>query len=131
MDDDETVRNATGIVLNYLGYNVDYTNNGSDAISLYRAEQERGCPFFAVILGLDVPGGMGGKEAIKELLAIDPDIKAIISCGHSDDPVISEFRNYGFYGAIDVPYDIEKLKRLLDNLSECNSNEPSPETYCF
>jgi signal transduction histidine kinase/CheY-like chemotaxis protein len=121
MDDDETVRNATGIVLNYLGYDVGYAKDGGEAISLYKAEKREGRSFFAVILDSDVPGGTGGKEAIKELPAIDPRIRAIISSGNPDDPVASEFVKYGFSGTIDIPYDIEKIKRLLDNLLRCNS----------
>jgi len=116
MDDDDSVRNATGVVLNYLGYDVEYAKDGSEAIDLYISAKEKGQSFSAVILDLNVPGGMGGKEAIKELLAIDPHIKGIISCGYSDDPSVSEFRKFGFYRAIEVPYDIEKMKNILDDL---------------
>jgi DNA-binding NtrC family response regulator len=59
---------------------------------------------------------MGGKEAMGELLAIDPSIRAIVSSGYSDDPFVVEFRKYGFFGTVDVPYDFEKLKQILDNL---------------
>ena len=116
MDDEETVCNATGIVLNYLGYDVEYAKDGKEAVDLYRSAQEKGQPFFAVMLDLNVPGGMGGKEAMKELRAIDPYVKAIISCGYSDDQLVSEFWNYGFCGAVDVPFDIEKIKDILDNM---------------
>ena len=116
MDDEETVRNATGIVLHYLGYDVEFASDGIEAIQLYRKAKETGCPFSAVILDLNVPHGMGGKEAIHELNAIDPHVKAIISCGYSDDPIVSEFRTYGFCGAVAVSYDIEKMKDILNNL---------------
>jgi len=116
MDDEETVRNATGIVLNYLGYDVEFASDGSQAVDLYRTAQEKEQPFSAVILDLTIPGGMGGKEAMKELLAIDPYVKAVITCGYSDDPIVSEFKKHGFCRAIDVPYDIEKMKEILYNL---------------
>jgi PAS domain S-box-containing protein len=118
MDDDETVRNATGIVLNYLGYDVKYAMDGKEAVDLYRTAKDKGRPFSAVILDLYVPGGMGAKEALTELLAIDPYIMAIVSSGHSHDPVVSEFRKYGFFGVVDVPYDVEKMKKILDNLPQ-------------
>jgi nitrogen-specific signal transduction histidine kinase/CheY-like chemotaxis protein len=120
MDDEEMVRNATGIVLNYLGYDVEYAKDGKEAIDLYRTAKEKGWPFSAVILDLYVPGGMGGKEAMRELLTIDPYIRAIVSCGHSDDPVVSEFRKYGFFGAVDVPYDMEMIKKILSDLPREN-----------
>ena len=116
MDDEETVRNATGIVLNYLGYDVEYANNGNEALDLYRAAREKSHPFSAVILDLNVPGGMGGKEAFQELLAMDPHVQAIISCGYADDPSVLQLKEGGFCWSVDVPYDIEKMKEILDNL---------------
>ena len=116
MDDEETVRNATGIVLNYLGYDVEYANNGNEALDLYRTARGKGDPFSAVILDLNVPGGMGGKDTLQELYAMDPHVKAIISCGYADDPVILNLREGGSCWPIHVPYDIEKMKEILDNL---------------
>jgi PAS domain S-box-containing protein len=116
MDDDEAVRSSTGIVLNYLGYDVEYAKDGAEAVELYRLAKEKGQSFSAVILDVNIPNGMGGKETIKELLAIDPHVKAIIACGYSDDPIVSEFRKLGFDGAVEVPYDIEKIKDVLDDL---------------
>jgi len=116
MDDDETVRNATGIVLHYLGYDVEYAKDGKEAVVLYSLAKEKNQPFFAVILDLTVPGGMGGKEAMKELLAIDPSVKAVITCGYSDHPISSEFKKSGFCGALAVPYDIDKIKNILAKL---------------
>jgi PAS domain S-box-containing protein len=116
MNGEETVRSATGVVLNYLGYKVEYAKNRNEAMGLYRTAKEEEEPFSAVILDLHVPGGMGGKETMKELLAIDPYVKAVITCGYSDEPIISEFRKQGSCRPIDVPYDIEKMKEILDDL---------------
>ena len=116
MDDDESVRHATGVVLKYLGYDVGYAKDGTEAVDLYKALKEKGQPFSAVVLDLHVQGGMGGRETIKKLLEIDPHVKAIIACGYSDDPIVSEFSNYGFCGAVAVPYDLEKMKAILNNL---------------
>jgi signal transduction histidine kinase len=116
MDDDEAVRNSTGIVLNYLGYDVEYAKNGGEAVDLYKIAVERGQPFYAVVLGLNMPEGMGGKETLQELYAIDTQVKSIISCGYSDDPLVSKFKENEFCRRVDVPYDIEKMKAILDNL---------------
>jgi PAS domain S-box-containing protein len=116
MDDDEAVRSATGIVLNYLGYDVEYAKDGGEAVELYRSAIDKAQSFSAVILDLNIPDGMGAREAIKELLAIDPHVKAIVSCGYSDDPIMFEFRKFGFVQAVEVSYDMEKMKDMLDNL---------------
>ena len=116
MDDEETVRNATGIVLNYLGYDVEYASHGNEALDLYRTAREKGHPFYAVVLDLNVTVGMGGKEALQEMLAMDPHVKAIISCGYAEDPVIVQLREDGLCRTVDIPYDIEKMKEILDDL---------------
>lgn len=91
MDDDHAVREVTGAVLSRIGYEVEFARDGGEAIELYREARGSSKPFNAVIMDLTIPGGMGGREAIKRLLEIDPEIKAIVSSGYSNDPVISEY----------------------------------------
>jgi hypothetical protein len=73
--------------------------------------------FDAVILDLTVRGGMGGKEAVQRLIAIDPGVKGIVSSGYSDDPGMTDFKPYGFSGVVAIPYTMgelgEKLNRVL------------------
>jgi CheY-like chemotaxis protein len=70
-------------------------------------------PFDTVILDLTVRGGMGGREALERLLAVDPDVKAIISSGYSDDAVVAEHQRHGFRGRLTKPYAIEHLRAAL------------------
>ncbi|MEI8172893.1 MAG: PAS domain S-box protein [Deltaproteobacteria bacterium] len=113
---DEKVLHATDIVLNFLGYNAECTKNGDEAIDLYKKAFEMNQPFAAVILGLDISGGKGAKETIRELLLIDPHVIAILSSGYTDDPEVMEFSKDGFRGIITVPYDVERLKKVLNTL---------------
>jgi len=116
MDDEEAVRNATGIVLHYLGYEVEFARDGSEAITLYKEAKDKGQPFSVVILDLNVTVGKGAKETIQELLQIDQQVKAVLTTGYTDDPVVSEISKYGFSAAVDVPYDLEKMKEILSGL---------------
>ena len=114
MDDKETVRNVAGQMLQHIGYkDVEFAVDGAEAIRLYKKAKESGNPFDVVILDLTIPGGMGGKEAIKKLLEIDPGVKAIVSSGYSSDPIMSEFKQYGFSGVIPKPYTIDELAKAL------------------
>jgi len=114
MDDDETFCNFIRRTLVRLGYEVEITGDGSDALEKYRKARESGYPFNAVIVDLVIQGGMGGDEAIKQLLAIDPDANAIVSSGHLFDPHMTNYKEYGFKGALSKPYSIEELTHVLN-----------------
>ncbi len=116
MDDDDLVRYTTGELLKKYGYDVQLARDGSQAIQLYVTAKELGQPFDAVILDLEVPGGMGGEETIQRLLTLDKNIKAIVSSGYSDEPIMAKFREYGFCGSLPKPYKIDDLKMVLHDV---------------
>jgi CheY-like chemotaxis protein len=113
MDDDEVVREIVGEMLHHIGCEADFATDGAEAIELYKRARESDVPFDAVILDLTVPGGMGGKEAMKILLQIDPDVRAIVSSGYSNDPVMTQFSEYGLRGVVAKPYKIDELSEVL------------------
>ena len=115
MDDEEAVSDIARAMLEELGYSVECSINGSDTVNLFKKRKEEGRPFSAVIMDLTIPGGMGGKEAIKLLLKIDPNVKAIVSSGNSTDPIMSNFREYGFAAVLMKPYRLQDLSLLLQN----------------
>ena len=80
---------------------------------MYKESIETEKPYDAVILDLTIPGGIGGKEAIQKLLEIDPEIKAIVSSGYSDDSVLAKFQEFGFKGILPKPFDIRTLSATL------------------
>ncbi len=108
MDDEDSIRDMVGDILDFHGYEVDFATNGEEALSLY--EDNR---YDVVILDLTIPGGMGGKETIRQLLKIDPNVKAIVSSGYSSDPIMSNYRQYGFRDVIAKPYHIEELGKVM------------------
>ncbi len=113
MDDDEMVRSVAGKILTHLGYEADFAGDGEEALSLYAAAQEAGRPFDVVIMDLTIPGGLGGKEAIRRLLALDPQARAIVSSGYADDPILTNYQEYGFKGVIRKPYRIHTFSQEL------------------
>jgi len=116
MDDDERIRNLVENMMEFLGCEVTFANNGAEAIEIFNRTKASGKSYDAVILDLTIQGGMGGDQAVKRLLEIDPGVKAVISSGYADSPVLKHFREYGFVEALAKPYRIEQLKVLLDKL---------------
>ncbi len=113
MDDEEIVRDIAGEMLRHMGYEVEFARDGLEAIASYKGARESGTPFDVVIIDLTIPGGMGGKETIRNLTDIDSDVRAIVSSGYSNDPIMSNFRKYGFAGVVTKPYKIEELGEAI------------------
>lgn len=109
MDDDEMVQKSVAMMLKMVGYEVESAYDGSAALQLYQARLENNKPFDAVIMDLTIPGGMGGQEAIGKLHQIDPQARALVSSGYSNDPIMAEYAQYGFAGKIEKPVILEEL----------------------
>jgi PAS domain S-box-containing protein len=117
MDDEAPIRQFVEASLKRLGYDAEAVADGAEAVRRYREAMMSGQPFTAVILDLTVPGGMGGNEAIRELRALDPDVKAIVSSGYSADPVMANHREHGFRAVVAKPYRLEQLARSLQDIT--------------
>ncbi|MBT4160270.1 MAG: PAS domain S-box protein [Gammaproteobacteria bacterium] len=113
MDDLEPIRNLAKAILEKLGFETVTCIDGEEAIEQYRAALDSGRPFKAVFLDLTVPGGMGGGEAIQHLQSLDPQVKAIVASGYSDDKMMADFKDYGFSGSLAKPYRIEEMSQVL------------------
>lgn len=118
MDDEEVLREFTSRLLSKLGYDVEVATEGEKAIELFKKAKESGQPFDAVIMDLTIHGGLGGKETISKLREIDPEIKAILSSGYSNDPLIADYKKFGFKAMVTKPYTLDKLSRVLSDVIE-------------
>jgi len=113
MDDDESVRDVCRAMLERLGYEPEVVPDGADAVARYVQARESERPFAAVLMDLTVPGGMGGKDAIRALLSIDPNTRAVAVSGYSGDAVAAECQTHGFRAFVAKPFTIAALARAL------------------
>jgi len=116
MDDEPMVQTMAKNLLQHIGYEVAVAEEGSEAVALYKSAYDSGRRFDAVILDLTVPGGMGGREAAREILKVDPEARLIVSSGYSTDPVISNFRAHGFANAVVKPYRAITFSKVLSEV---------------
>ncbi|MGJ8653705.1 MAG: response regulator [Opitutaceae bacterium] len=113
MDDMEAMMMVAGEIISMLGYDVEYSTNGKEAIDAYKAAKDGGNPFDAVVFDLTVPGGMGGEEAANILIEYDPDLIAIASSGYSTSNVMSDYKNSAFTAVVPKPYRIKEMSEAL------------------
>ncbi|MHB8391559.1 MAG: hybrid sensor histidine kinase/response regulator [Acidobacteriaceae bacterium] len=122
MDDEEQVRAIAERLLMYFGYQVSLAKDGTEALSLYQDAYRAHTPFSAVILDITVPAGMSGVECMRKLQEFDPDVKVIISSGYATDPIMHDFKQYGFKDVVMKPYEVEEMSATMFRVT----TEPTP-----
>ena len=115
IDDEEMIRNLLTDILENLGYQVYSFKERTSALEEYKKQKDIS-PFDLVITDLTIPGDMGGKEFINEILKIDKDAKVIVSSGYSNHPLMSNYKKYGFKAVITKPYVVEDLAKIVDSV---------------
>jgi CheY-like chemotaxis protein len=116
MDDEQELWPVSAEMLQLFGYETVCVPNGEEMLRVYGEARRAGRPFDIVILDLTIRGGMGGEEAVRELLKADPEAKAIVSSGYSDAPILARFQEYGFRAALPKPYSHRVLALVLEEL---------------
>jgi CheY-like chemotaxis protein len=114
MDDQAYLRNFAKRSLEALGYRVETAKDGTEAIEACRLAMESGNPFDVIVLDLIVQGGMGGAEAVREILAFAPDIRAVAASGYSTSGALFDPKAHGFFSALSKPYTIQSLRAAVD-----------------
>jgi len=118
MDDEEIIRDVACQILEHLGYDPKFAEDGEEAIEMYEKAEKSGYPFDIVIVDLVVPNGMGGRETIERLKKIDPHVRAVVSSGYVNDPVMTDFKEYGFIAAVAKPYKINEISTILHQVMD-------------
>jgi PAS domain S-box-containing protein len=127
MDDEPGIRESLGLLLEVLGLESEAVPDGQEALSRYEAARKSGLPFDAVIMDLTIPNGMGGEEAVRRLKQLDRSARAIVSSGYSNDPVMAQYRRYGFDGVMPKPYHLPQLEEVLNQVLGAEAKtEPLP-----
>ncbi|HZI48755.1 MAG TPA: ATP-binding protein, partial [Pyrinomonadaceae bacterium] len=118
VDDEDAIRDLVEFTLTRLGYEVSQAETALKGVETYHEYLRSGKRFDLVILDLTLPGGMGGKEALKKLIEIDPTVNAIVSSGYATDATMSRYQDFGFRGVIAKPYEAAELGKIVHDVIE-------------
>ena len=116
MDDDEMILDVCAKMLSMLGYEAVAAKDGDQAVQMYEDFLKAGEKINIAILDLEIKQGMGGAEAVKKLLNLNPDLKAIVASGYSTDTIMESCREYGFSLALAKPFTMIMLKEALEQI---------------
>jgi PAS domain S-box-containing protein len=115
MDDETMIRELATEMLDMLGHKPESVYGGEQALERYAGAMASGDPYDLVVMDLTIPNGMGGKEAIVELLKLDPAARVIVSSGYSNDPVMGDFRKFGFSYVMPKPYKMRDFELAIEH----------------
>ncbi len=114
VDDEEYVRELGARILTKQGYTVLQAENGKKALDLFDKERSQ---ISLVILDLIMPK-MGGKECLKELLKIDPQVNVLVASGYSADASVEDTIQMGAKSFVAKPFRsndlLRDVRRVLD-----------------
>ncbi|WP_170920501.1 response regulator [Desulfacinum hydrothermale] len=113
MDDEPALRQLAQAVMKHMGLECDTAAHGEEALSLYKRALDMDRRYDLVVLDLTVRGGVGGISTMAQLLEIDPQAKAIIYTGYSEDPILENYQLYGFKGALRKPYAVQEMVEMV------------------
>jgi len=117
LEDDENIQFILRTMLEELGYEVDIACDGDEAYKKYLVAKESDQHYSFAIMDLTIPGKKGGKDTITQIRKFDNEFKVIVSSGYSNDPVMSNYKDYGFNGILPKPYRFEELKQIIAAIS--------------
>lgn len=118
MDDEDVIREVCVELLTNLGYEVESVVDGEAMLASYKRALQEGAPFDLVIMDLTIPGGMGGREAMAELLKVDPQARGVVCSGYANDPVMADFKSYGFKANCAKPFQFGDLSQVVKRVIE-------------
>ncbi len=116
MDDEPELRELIREMLEALGYDAVCVSDGSEALEHFRKAASSPCPFDCAVMDLTIPGRMGGLEAWQQMLEIQPNFRAVVASGYSNDPAVADFEKFGFKGILPKPFTTEELGRVVNEV---------------
>jgi nitrogen-specific signal transduction histidine kinase/CheY-like chemotaxis protein len=109
LDDEEAIKNVASLLLGRLGFEVQSSGDGDEALDLARRAVVEERPFRVAVLDLTIVGGRGGAEIAEELRRASPGIHLIASSGYASVEKLA-----GWDATLPKPYSLADLSAALE-----------------
>jgi two-component system, cell cycle sensor histidine kinase and response regulator CckA len=116
LEDEISIQRILKRLFKQHGFEVEVTEEGEQALELYREALQNGRGYDLIITDLIIKDGLGGKETVQRLQEFDPDAKAIVVSGYSKDDTFAHYEKYGFRGAVAKPFRFEELLEVVNRV---------------
>jgi CheY-like chemotaxis protein len=124
VEDNDMVRGLAHTVLVAQHYHVLAARSGEEALEMVRRQGRH----IALLVTDVVMPGMGGAQLARELQALQPDIKVILTSGYSDrdEPLLKTFDTHMAF--LPKPYTPESLTKAVAAALESSTQESCRDT---
>lgn len=109
VDDEFVLRSITESILTDLGYKVTIADSGQSAIEIFKKEYKK---IDVVLMDVVMPM-MGGLDALKEFIKIDPSVVVYLITGNVENLKTGEIKTRGASGILQKPVTIPELSRVV------------------
>jgi PAS domain S-box-containing protein len=116
IDDEEMILSVVSSMLNALGYECAVAKDGLEGCQQYVRAKADGNAFAAVLLDATIPNGLAGEEALKFLLQVDPNVRAILCTGYADSDLFREAKQIGFRAVLAKPFSISEFVAVFNKV---------------
>ena len=124
VDDIKEQRELATFMLKRLGYQVDAVANGKEAI-----EYVKRSPVAVMVIDMILEPDMDGLETYREILAIVPEQKAVITSGFSESDRVHEVQRLGAGRYLKKPYRMEQIGAAIREQLRASFSDSSTGTY--
>ena len=111
-DDEESVRATVARMLEMIGFTTELAEDGQIAVDIFRAAPQR---FSLVVLDLTMPH-MDGEEAFRQIRALRPDTRVLLTSGFNEQQAIERFTGQGLAGFLQKPFTVSALREKLQQI---------------
>ncbi len=122
VDDQKEICDMLKRLGKHLGFHIDTALSGAPAMEMFKEALNSEEPYDLLLLDLTIPGEKGGIEILKDMREINPQIKAIATTGYSEVRLVGDLKEAGFVDVIMKPYNVQKLKSMLETLLNSSPN---------